>query len=97
MVCPERASENNHCREKLIKIRGKNHWTEVRIKIAGPLQIIEVTVSPQGESTIQTKGYSGDACLNASRFLEQALGIASSERKTAEFYGSTSVEQHVQN
>ena len=60
-------------------------------------RVIEVTVSSEGETTVQTKGYSGDACLNASRFLEQALGIASSDRKTAEFYQSTSVEQHVQN
>jgi hypothetical protein len=58
-------------------------------------RIIEVTVSATGESTIQTKGYGGDACLNASRFLEQALGIASSDRKTAEFYQSVPSEQHI--
>jgi hypothetical protein len=58
-------------------------------------RIIEVTVSATGESTIQTKGYSGDACLNASRFLEQALGIASSDRKTTEFYQSAQSEQHI--
>jgi hypothetical protein len=60
-------------------------------------RIIEVTVTPQGEATVQTKGYSGDACLNASRFLEQALGIASSDRKTADYYQSVCIEQHVQN
>jgi hypothetical protein len=49
-------------------------------------RIIEVTVSPRGEATVQTKGYTGGDCLAASRFLEQTLGIAISDRKTAEFY-----------
>ena len=38
-------------------------------------QIIEVTVSPQGETTVQTRGFAGGDCLDASRFLEQALGV----------------------
>ena len=49
-------------------------------------RVIEVTISPQGETTIQTKGYVGGDCLQASKFLEQALGVVASERKTAEFY-----------
>jgi hypothetical protein len=49
-------------------------------------RIIEVTVSPRGETSVQTKGYTGAACLQASRFLEQALGVATVERKTGEFY-----------
>jgi len=47
---------------------------------------IEVVVSPTGETTVQTKGYAGSDCLRASRFLEQALGVASGDRKTGEFY-----------
>jgi hypothetical protein len=50
------------------------------------LRIIEVTVSPRGETSVQTKGYTGGACLQASRFLERALGVTTVERKTAEFY-----------
>ncbi len=42
-------------------------------------RIIEVTVSPRGESTVQTKGYTGGDCLAASRFLEQALGVSTGE------------------
>ena len=38
-------------------------------------QIIEVTVSPQGETTVQTKGFTGSTCQEASKFLEQALGV----------------------
>jgi hypothetical protein len=59
-------------------------------------RIIEVVVSPQGEATVQTTGYAGADCLQASRFLEQALGVSTSDRKTAEFYQATTVEQHAQ-
>ena len=59
-------------------------------------RVIEVLVSPTGETTVQTKGYAGAACLQASQFLEQALGAVAADRKTAEFYETTPVEQHVQ-
>jgi hypothetical protein len=59
-------------------------------------RVIEVTVSPQGQTTIQTKGYSGGECVQASKFLEQALGVTSTEHKTAEFFQTESQEQHVQ-
>jgi hypothetical protein len=49
-------------------------------------RVIEVLVSPQGEATVQTKGYAGPDCLQASRFLEQALGVVTADRKTAEFH-----------
>ncbi len=49
-------------------------------------RIIEVIVSPSGETTVQTKGYAGSDCLQASRFLEQALGAKTSDRPTSEFY-----------
>lgn len=57
---------------------------------------IELTVSPSGETTVQTKGYTGGECLQASRFLEDALGIATAERKTAEYYGAVETDQHIQ-
>jgi hypothetical protein len=59
-------------------------------------RIIEVTVSPKGETTIQTKGYSGSDCLQASRFLEEALGVVTADRRTTEFYDTTAQQQHVQ-
>ncbi len=59
-------------------------------------RIIEVVVSPQGESTIQTKGYSGGECLQASKFLEQALGVATADRKTPEFYTAQQAQQTLQ-
>ncbi len=47
---------------------------------------IEIIVSPQGETRIETKGFSGSACREASRSLEQALGVKAAEQLTSEFY-----------
>jgi hypothetical protein len=49
-------------------------------------RVIEVVVTPKGETTLQTKGYAGSDCQQASRFLENALGLVTADRKTAEFY-----------
>ena len=59
------------------------------------VRIIEVVVSPQGETTVQTKGFVGAECLQASKWLEQALGIKTIDRKTTEFYQAALQEQHV--
>jgi hypothetical protein len=58
-------------------------------------RIIEVTVSPKGETSIQTSGYAGADCLHASKFLEQALGVVAQESKTSEFYQTAPIEQHI--
>lgn len=50
------------------------------------MRTIEVIISPQGETKIETKGFIGSSCQQASQFLEQALGAKVSERPTAEFY-----------
>jgi hypothetical protein len=59
-------------------------------------RIIEVVVSPTGEATVQTKGYAGSDCLQASQFLEQALGVSTHDTKTAEFYQAAAAQQQVQ-
>lgn len=51
-------------------------------------RVIEVIVSPTGETTVQTKGYVAGDCIQASKFLEQALGVKTQERLTNEFYDS---------
>jgi hypothetical protein len=56
-------------------------------------QIIEIIVSPQGETTLETKGFSGSSCRDASKFLEQALGQRTNETLTSEFYASQDVTQ----
>jgi hypothetical protein len=60
------------------------------------MRVIEVTISPKGETLVHTKGYAGGDCLQASRFLEDALGIVAGERRTFEFHTATQAEQHVQ-
>jgi len=59
-------------------------------------RVIEVIVSPQGETTVQTKGFAGGTCIQASKWLEQALGIATADHKTAEYFETAKTEQHVQ-
>jgi hypothetical protein len=59
-------------------------------------RLIEVTVSPQGEVTVQTRGYAGGDCLQASKFLEQALGTATKDHKTGEYYHTEATSQQVQ-
>ena len=54
---------------------------------------IEIIVSPTGQSSLQTLGFTGSSCQEASRFLEQALGAQSSERLTAEFYQTQATGQ----
>ncbi len=49
-------------------------------------KVIEITVNPKGETTVQTRGFSGSACREASRFVEQALGQRTAETLTAEFH-----------
>ena len=50
------------------------------------MKTIEIIVSPQGETTVQTKGFTGGECREASKFVEQALGQRTGERLTAEFH-----------
>jgi len=49
---------------------------------------IEMVVAPDGKTTVQTKGYAGGECLQASEFLEQALGPKLHEDLTGDFYQS---------
>ena len=47
---------------------------------------IEITVSPKGETKVETKGFTGGECRDASKFVEQALGQKTAEQMTAEFH-----------
>lgn len=50
------------------------------------MKTIEITVSPQGEAHVETKGFTGGECRQASEFIEKALGQRIGERLTAEFH-----------
>ena len=55
-------------------------------------QII-ITIAPDGETTVETKGYSGPACKDGSKFVEDALGNKTAERLTAEYHKPAVKEQ----
>ena len=48
--------------------------------------VIEITVNPKGETSIQSRGFTGASCKDATRAYEQALGTVQSDRPTAEMY-----------
>ena len=50
------------------------------------MKAIEITVDPKGQVKVQTRGFAGGECREASRFVEQALGREAAETLTAEFY-----------
>jgi hypothetical protein len=49
-------------------------------------QTIEIIINAKGETTVQTKGFTGSSCRDASRLIEQALGHKTAEKLTAEFH-----------
>ena len=51
---------------------------------------ITLIVRPDGSASLETRGYAGPACREASRFLEEALGCRTSEQLTGEFYSAVS-------
>jgi len=59
-------------------------------------QFIEVVISPQGETRVETKGFTGSSCRQASQFLEQALGTLASEKLTAEFCQQETASNRIQ-
>lgn len=54
---------------------------------------IEIIVSPKGETKLETKGFAGAECREASKFVEEALGQRASEQLTAEFHSSAVASQ----
>lgn len=59
-------------------------------------KVIRLIVGPRGETRVETRGFAGGECRNASRFLEQALGQPVGEQLTAEFYQDQPAEQRIQ-
>jgi hypothetical protein len=56
-------------------------------------KIIEIIVSPTGQTKVETKGFTGESCRLASRFIEEALGQRTGEQLTAEFHQSAVGQQ----
>jgi hypothetical protein len=54
---------------------------------------IEIIISPEGQTRVETKGFVGSECRQASQFIEQALGRRTGEHLTAEFHQNASQQQ----
>ena len=59
-------------------------------------RVIEIIVSPRGETRVETKGFAGPECRQASRFLETALGKVAHEDLTANYYLPSTTENRQQ-
>jgi hypothetical protein len=59
------------------------------------MRTIEIIVSPTGETTVETKGYTGASCRDGSRFLEEALGTKTGEKLTPEFHKAPQAERRL--
>ena len=58
------------------------------------MKLIEITIDSKGQSRVETRGFTGGECREASKFIEQALGQRTGEQTTAEFYqGQPLVQQ----
>lgn len=57
------------------------------------MKTIEIIVTPEGTTTVQTLGFSGSSCREASKFIEQALGQRTGEYLTVEFHQAQTAQQ----
>ncbi len=57
-------------------------------------ECIEVTLNPDGTVQVEAHGYVGNSCEEATRFLEEALGLDTKNRKAKpERYATTKQKQ----
>lgn len=50
------------------------------------MKTITVEINNDGEVTIETSGYKGEACVKATAEIEKALGIPAAHKKKPEYY-----------
>jgi hypothetical protein len=59
------------------------------------MKIIEITVDSKGQTKVETCGFTGGECREASKFIEQDLGQRTEEKLTAEFYQGQTADQQL--
>ena len=59
------------------------------------MKTIEITVDPPGGTRVETGGFTGGECREASRFVELALGTRSAETLTAEFHQGQQADEEL--
>ena len=57
------------------------------------MKTIVIIVSPKGDTSVQTKGFAGASCREASKSIEQALGQQTEEHVTSDFHQSEHARQ----
>jgi hypothetical protein len=57
---------------------------------------IEITVSPEGATSIKTLGFTGSSCRDASRDLERALGVSGRESLLPEYFQQAKTVEQIQ-
>ena len=57
---------------------------------------IEITVSPEGATSIKTSGFAGTSCRDATRDFERALGVAGREHLLPEYFQQAGTSQQIQ-
>ena len=59
------------------------------------IKTIEITVSPEGATSIKTSGFTGGSCKDATRDLENALGVAGRETLQPEYFNGTNTGEQL--
>ena len=57
---------------------------------------IEIIIAPNGQSKVETKGFTGSECREASRFIEQAIGQQTNEILKSEFHQTATTQQQIE-
>ncbi len=60
------------------------------------MKTITITVDTNGQAKVETTGFAGTECRDASKFVEQALGRTTGEILTADFYRIEHTRQNLQ-
>ena len=64
--------------------------------MSGTSKTIEIIIAPNGQSRVETKGFTGSECRDASRFVELVIGQQTNEILKSEFHQTATTQQQVQ-
>lgn len=57
---------------------------------------ITIVISPDGRTKVETYGYTGPACQNASKFIEEALGQKTAEQFKTPYFLNETNQHHLE-
>jgi hypothetical protein len=57
------------------------------------LKLITITVSSTGETKLETSGFTGNSCQQASQALATALGVQTQEQLKSEYFLTLDAQQ----